>query len=151
MRRLLRATLLLAATSTVASAQTAPPADTAALRREVEQVARAMEDAVTRGDLKAAASYYADDAIVRTARGIVAQGRAGIDQYFMGIAGAKSWKLDVTQVGGTADAPWWVGRSTLVHGTPERTSIVQFLVLLRRQPDGKLRVVLDYYHPASAM
>ena len=147
LRRL--ALLALVALAPVARAQA--PADTAALRREVEQVARAMEDAVARGDLKGAASYYADDAIVRTARGIVAQGREGVDKYFMGIAGAKSWKLDVNQVGGTADAPWWVGRSTLVHGTPERQSVVQFLVLLKRQPDGKLRVVLDYYHSASAM
>jgi uncharacterized protein (TIGR02246 family) len=123
--------------------------DTAALRREVEQLNRGMEEAVNRGDLKAAAAFYADDAIVRTAGQIVAQGRKQVDEYFTGIAHAKSWKLDVIQVGGTRDNAWQVGRSTLVHGQPERTSVVQFLVIWQRQRDGKLRVALDYYHSAT--
>jgi uncharacterized protein (TIGR02246 family) len=122
--------------------------DTAALRREVEQLNRGMEDAVNRGDLKAAAAFYADDAIVRTSSQIVAQGRKQVDAYFTGIAHAKSWKLDVIQVGGTRDNPWQVGRSTLVHGQPEHSSVVQFLVIWRRQADGRLRVALDYYHSA---
>ena len=123
--------------------------DTAALRREVEQLNREMEAAVNRGDLKGAAAYYADDAIVRTAGQVVAQGRRAVDEYFTGIAHAKSWKLDVIQVGGTRDNAWQVGRSTLVHGQPERTSVVQFLVIWRRQADGKLRIALDYYHSAE--
>ncbi len=123
--------------------------DTAALRREVEQLNRGMEEAVNRGDLKAAAAFYADDAIVRTAGQVIAQGRKQVDQYFTGIAHAKSWKLDVIQVGGTRDNAWQVGRSTLVHGQPEHTSVVQFLVIWRRQPDGRLRIALDYYHSAE--
>ena len=123
--------------------------DTAALRREVEQLNRGMEAAVNRGDLKGAAAFYADDAIVRTAGGIVAQGRQQVDAYFTGLANAKSWKLDVIQVGGTRDHAWQVGRSTLVHGQPERTSVVQFLVLWTRQRDGQLRISLDYYHSAE--
>lgn len=125
------------------------PTDTAALRREVEQLNRGMEAAVNRGDLKGAAAFYADDAIVRTAGQIVAQGRKQVDEYFTGIAHAKSWKLDVIQVGGTRDNAWQVGRSTLVHGQPERTSVVQFLVVWTRQPDGQLRISLDYYHSAE--
>jgi len=125
------------------------PTDTAALRREVEQLNRGMEAAVNRGDLKGAAAFYADDAIVRTAGQIVAQGRRQVDEYFTGIAHAKSWKLDVIQVGGTRDNAWQVGRSTLVHGQPERTSVVQFLVIWTRQPDGRLRISLDYYHSAE--
>ena len=123
--------------------------DTAALRREVEQLNRGMEAAFNRGDLKGAAAFYSDDAIVRTAGGIVAQGRKGVDEYFTGIGHPKSWKLDVIQVGGTRDHAWQVGRSTLVHGQPERTSVVQFLVLWTRQRNGQLRITLDYYHSAE--
>jgi uncharacterized protein (TIGR02246 family) len=126
-----------------------PTTDTTALRREIEQLNRGMEDAVSRGDLKAAAAFYADDAIVRTAGQVIAQGRKQVDDYFTGIAHAKSWKLDVIQVGGTRDHAWQVGRSTLVHGQPQRTSVVQFLVIWQRQRDGKLRVALDYYHSAT--
>ena len=46
-------------------------------------------------------------------------------------------------VGGTRDHAWQVGRSTLVHGQPERTSVVQFLVLWTRQRNGQLRITLD--------
>ena len=65
---------------------------------------------------KGAAAYYADDAVVRTARSVVAQGRGEIDRYFADI-GKATWKLDVIQVGGDAQAPYQVGRSTLIHGT----------------------------------
>ena len=123
--------------------------DTAALRREVEQLNRGMEAAFNRGDLKGAAAFYSDDAIVRTASGIVAQGRRGVDEYFTGIGHPKSWKLDVIQVGGTRDHAWQVGRSTLVHGQPQRTSVVQFLLLWKRQRNGQLRITLDYYHSAE--
>lgn len=133
-------------TQSSARAQATPVADTAALRREVEQLNRDMESAFNRGDARGAAAYYADDAIVRTAGGIVAQGREAIDRYFLSIDHPKSWKLDVIQVGGTSDMAYQVGRSTLVHGSPERTSIVQFLVIWKRQSDGRLRMLLDYYH-----
>ena len=123
--------------------------DTAALRRDVEQLNRGMEAAFNRGDLKGAAAFYADDAIVRTPGGIVAAGRDAVDRYFTGIDHPRSWKLDVIQVGGTREQAWQVGRSTLVHGQPERTSVVQFLVLWTRQPDGRLRISLDYYHAAE--
>jgi ketosteroid isomerase-like protein len=104
-----------------------------------------MEAAVNRGDLKAAAAFYADDAIVRTLQGIDAQGRAAVDRYFEGI-GKAQWKLDVIQVGGLPDSPYQVGRSTLIHGTRPDTSIVGFVLLWKRQSNGQLRIALDYYH-----
>ena len=107
-----------------------------------------MEAAVNRGDLLAAAAFYADDAVVRTATSVVAKGRAAIDRYFQSIGQARSWKLDVRDTGGPRDMPWQVGRSTLVHGAKPDTSVVDFLVIWKRQPDGQLRIMLDYYHSA---
>lgn len=145
------ACIFLVATLPATAIAQKPLADTTALRREVEQLNRDMEAAFNRGDLLGAASFYADDGIVRTAGGIVAQGRAALDNYFTGIGDPKSWKLDVIQVGGTPDMAWQVGRSTLVYGNPQRTSIVQFLVIWKRQSDGQLRIHLDYYHSAEPM
>ncbi|MGH7471689.1 MAG: DUF4440 domain-containing protein [Longimicrobiales bacterium] len=127
-----------------ATAQRAP-ADSAALRREIEQLNRGMEAAVNRGDPLAAAAFYADDAVVRTLRGEDARGRAALDRYFQGF-GKAQWKLDVIQVGGHPDAPYQVGRSTLIHGARPDTSIVGFVVVWKRQNNGQLRIVLDYYH-----
>ena len=94
---------------------------------------------------KAAGAFYADNAIIRTARGIVASGRPEIDRYFERVTDA-GWKLDVIAVGGHPDAPYQVGRSTLIHGVRQDTSVVDFVVYWRRQPDGTLKIELDYYH-----
>ena len=132
----------------IVSGQVTPSRNENAVRREVESLNRAMEAAVARGDLKAAAAFYADNAIVRSAHAVQAQGRAAVDQYFLGISNAKSWKLDVygVTVPRQSNLVYQTGRSTLVHGSPERTSVVQFLVVWERQRDGALKIVLDYYH-----
>ena len=129
-----------------AGAQTATP-DPAALRREVETLNRQMEAAFNRGDLKGAAAFYADNAVGRSPHDVAAQGRAAIDRYFGGISNPKSWKLDVYGVtAGANNTVYQTGMSTLVSGSPERTSKFQFLLVWERQRNGTLRIVLDYYH-----
>lgn len=129
-------------------AQTPPASDASALRREVEALNREMEAAFNRGDLKAVAAFYADNAVVRTSRQVSAQGRAAVDQYFTGIANPKRWKLDVYGVSAAegSDLVFETGLSTLVSGSPERVSPFEFALVWKRQPNGKLRIVLDYYH-----
>ncbi len=85
----------------------------------------------------------------RSAHSVVAKGRAAVDAYFKSIGAAKSWKLEVKDVGGSADSPFQIGRSTLVHGTRPDTSVVDFVVVWKRQKDGSLKIVLDYYHSAA--
>lgn len=132
----------------LAGAQTPAASDPAALRREVEALNREMEAAFNRGDLKAVASYYADNGVVRTSRHVAAQGRAAIDRYFTGLQNPKRWKLDVYGVSAAegSDLVFQTGLSTLVSGTPEHASKVEFALVWRRQSNGKLRIVLDYYH-----
>lgn len=141
------ATLLAAGPGQAQAPATSARPDASALFREVEALNRGMEAAVNRGDLAGAAAFYADNGIVRTARSIIVQGRAAIDRYFEAI-GKATWKLDVLQVGGHKDAPYQVGRSTLIHGARPDTSVVSFVVYWRRQQDGQLKIELDYYHPA---
>lgn len=129
-------------------AQTAAAPDSAALRREVEGLNHEMEAAFNRGDLKGAAAFYADNAVVRTPRQVAAQGRAAIDRYFTSIQNPKQWKLEVYGVsaGERTELVFQTGRSTLVSGSPERVSVVEFALVWKRQSNGKLRIVLDYYH-----
>lgn len=59
-----------------------------------------------------------------------------------------SWGcLSLIDVGGHPDSPYQIGRSTLVTSGPngDRTSIVEFLAIWRREADGRLRMVVDYY------
>jgi ketosteroid isomerase-like protein len=123
------------------------PRDTV-LYNEIARLNRAMEAAIGRGDVAAAARFYADDARIRGPRGFEVSGRSAIDDYWASIGNARSWKLEAWDVGGSRDEAYQVGRSTLVHGAPgqERTSVVEFVVIWKRQADGQLRIALDFYH-----
>jgi ketosteroid isomerase-like protein len=143
MRRALTAFATLVLLPTMLAAQR----DTA-LWREVETLNREMEAAFNRGDLKGVAAFYADNAVVRNAQGVSANGRQQLDAYWAGIKDGKRWTLDVLGVTAAENTNlvYETGRSTLVSGSPEHTSIVGFLVVWQRQPTGKLKILLDYYH-----
>lgn len=122
--------------------------DRAALHAEIVALNRQMEAAFARGDMKAVAAFYADDGKLHGPRKQIVVGRAGIDAYWARVEGAKSWKLDVFETGGSRSDAYQVGRSTLVTSgsSGDRTSISDFVVLWKRGPDGVLRIALDFYH-----
>jgi len=119
-----------------------------ALRQEIDSLNRAMEQAFARGDMIAVARFYADDAKLMGPRGSDVSGRAAIDRYWSGIKGAKAWKLEALEVGGDRNTAYQVGRSTLVttREAVDQTSVSRFVVIWKRQPDGRLRIALDFYH-----
>jgi ketosteroid isomerase-like protein len=133
--------------SELASSVSRVPPPNPALRAEIQAVSDSMVAAFNSGDMLAVARFYTDDARVDGERGELIQGRAAVDEYWKSIRGAKSWKLDVIDVGGHPDNPYQIGRSTLVTSGPngDRTSVVEFLALWRREADGRLRMVVDYY------
>jgi uncharacterized protein (TIGR02246 family) len=132
-------------------AQSAPanlsPSRTA-LWREIRAVNDSMEAAFNRGDMKAVARFYADDARLAGQGGPVTEGRDAIDQYWAGIKNPKRWRLEVLAVGGSPALAYQQGRSHLTTASPEgaeRTSTVDFVVIWRRQPNGSLRMLMDLY------
>ena len=143
--------LLLAGALPAAAQGTRSDGSTDALRREIESLNRGMEAAFNRGDMKAVAAFYADDGQVIGPNGPAARGRQAIDEYWAGVRQPRSWKLDVLQVDGTREMAWQLGRSTLVAG-PEgsRVSIVDFIAIWKRQPDGTMKITMDFYHHTSA-
>jgi uncharacterized protein (TIGR02246 family) len=118
------------------------------LRAEIDSLNRAMERAFASKDMLAVARFYADDAVIMGPRGFRTAGRTDIDNYWKGLREPKTWKLDVLDVGGHRDDAWQLGRSTLVTGGPDgdRTSVVNFVVIWKRQADGSLRMALDFYN-----
>ena len=88
---------------------------------------------------------YADDATMYFPRGKSAHGREGVDGYWLRIKGAKDWKLEVTEVGGTGEAIYEVGKSSLtteVNGQ-ERTYVCDFVLIWKLQKDGSYRIHTD--------
>jgi ketosteroid isomerase-like protein len=140
--QILRPLLITLCMASAAGAQQSSP-----LRREIQAVNDSMVAAFNSGNMLAVARFYADDARVDGEKGAVVQGRAAVDRYWTDIRNAKSWKLEVIEVGGHRDHPWQIGRSTLVQTSPQgdRTSVVEFVAVWRRDAGGGLRMVVDYY------
>jgi ketosteroid isomerase-like protein len=135
----------------VACAQNAPanlPPARAELWREIRAVNDSMEAAFKRGDMKAVAAFYADDAKM-TGGGPIVGGRAAIDDYWRRVGTTPgTWKLEVFEVGGSRELAYQRGRSHLTLRNAdgaERVSVVDFVVIWRREPNGSLRMVLDLY------
>lgn len=123
---------------------TSPLGAQAPVRREVEQL---LGDMVTafRANPSSVAKFYADDAMIAGGRMRVT-GREAVDKYWAGVAGYNDWKLEIIEVG-DGTAPWVRGVSTLVGA--ERNSVTEFLGLLKRGADGKLRFYVDMYIPVA--
>lgn len=121
--------------------EAAPPA----LRREVEALHNEMVAAFRR-DPTTVARYYTDDASIMGG-GARAVGREQVDRYWReGPRG--EWTLEVLQVGGDASSPWVRGRSTLAS-TSGRRMVTDYVGILKRGSDGRLRFYVDMYVGAA--
>lgn len=122
------------------------------IHQQVEAANLAMTTAFNRGDYQAAAQWYSDDARIIGPNGERVSGRAAIDRYWMGLPPKSSWKLEVLEVGGSPESPWQLGRSTLTmpgrDGGAARVSIVDFVGVWKKQPDGTLKLYIDMWNPA---
>jgi ketosteroid isomerase-like protein len=118
------------------------------LRHIVDECNRQSIADFKKGDMLAVARGYADDATIYFPRGKKVQGRKAIDRYWQGVKGAKDWKLETIEVGGTRDAIYEVGKSfltTVVDGK-ESTYVCDYVVIWKRQPDGTYRTHTDIFN-----
>ena len=126
----------------------AQPAAPSTLRTEVESLHASMVAAFKR-DPASVASFYTDDARI-IGMGSHQSGRVDVDRYWSQGMRASDWILEIVDLGGTPDAPWVLGRSTLV-GEGGRRMSTDYLAILARGADGRLRYRIDLYTPAEAM
>jgi ketosteroid isomerase-like protein len=122
-------------------------AQSGGLRAEVDSLHSAMIAAFKR-DPASVASFYADDARI-IGMGTRVSGREGVNRYWGQGMAATDWKLDVVEVGGTRDEPWVLARSTLVS-TSGRNMTTDYLAVLTRGKDGRLRYRIDLFTPAES-
>ncbi len=118
------------------------------LRGEVTALNVAMVAAFNRNPASVA-RFYADSARIVGPNRQTVSGRTAIDRYWAGIRKPATWKLDVIEVGGSADEAYQIGVSTLAStGSNGRlgTYVCDFVVIWKRQPDGTLRIALDLYN-----
>jgi ketosteroid isomerase-like protein len=118
------------------------------LRRIVDECNRQSIDAFKKGDMLAVARLYADDATIYFPRGKKVTGRQAIDRMWMSIKGPKDWKLETIEVGGTKEAIYEVGRSSLTTSVDgkDSTYTCDYVVIWKRQKDGSYRTHTDIYN-----
>lgn len=145
-------TVLLAALASCQSSAPVPtpgpvPADAipASVRAEILERNRALEEHFRRGDLRAIASAYTDDAVLVDAGSTVGVGRERVDEYWTSIPEPRDWKLEVLDLEGDDRFVLQRGRSTLVYAPNgvERRSTVEFVVAWRKGADGIWRIASD--------
>ena len=116
---------------------------------EIEERNRHMEQQFRDGNLLGVADLYADDAVLLDSRGERITGRDEIDAYWTAIESPVDWKLEIRRIYGSDTLAYELGRShlsTLRDGT-SHTSVVDFLVLWRREKNGDWKIALDAYWP----
>jgi len=118
------------------------PITSPTLRVEVDALNAAMVSAF-KSDPASVAKFYTDDA--RILGGNQAHhGREEVASYWAQATMFADWKLEAIEVGGSADAPWQLGRST-VTSKSGRVMETYFVGILQRQSDGSLKFYLDIY------
>ena len=127
------------------------PADNASvdsLRHIVDECNRQSIEAFKKGDMLAVSRGYTDDATIYFPRGKKVAGRQAIDQMWTSIKGAKDWKLETIEVGGTKDAIYEIGKSSLttVVDGKDNTYTCDYVVIWKRQKDGTYRAQTDIYN-----
>jgi len=120
--------------------------DATTLRKEVEALSAAMVTAFKR-DPASVARFYADDAQIMGGGARIA-GRQQIDGYWASATTFTDWFLTVREVGGDSNSPWMVGRSMLTD-RGGRTMTTDFVGILKRSEDCRLRFYVDIYTPAA--
>ena len=124
----------------------APVAQANPLKAEIDSLHSAMV-AAYRADPASVARFYTDDAQV-IGMGMHSSGRAEVERYWGQSPSGGDWTLQTLEVGGTRDAPWLLGRSTLV-GQGGRRMVTDYMAVLARGADGKLRYRIDLFSPAD--
>jgi uncharacterized protein (TIGR03067 family) len=125
----------------------ARPANAEPLRQIVDECNRKAIEEFKKGDMLAVARGYADDATIYSP-GRKFHGRKAIDTYWQSIKGAKDWKLETFEVGGTPEAIYEVGKSTLTteaNGKPN-TYACDYVVIWKRQKNGSYLAHTDIYN-----
>lgn len=128
--------------SLIASAATALISPANSLRSEIDSLHASMVAAFKR-DPASVARFYTDDASILGAGGRWV-GREQVDRYWSQGPSPTDWNLEVVEVGGDSQSPWVHGRSTLVSQSGRRM-VTDYIGILKRQLDGRLRFYIDMF------
>lgn len=112
---------------------------------------RELEREFAAGNLLGVADIYADDGVIVDAAGERTRGRVALDAYWSGIEEPLEWRLELRELSGSEAIAYQLGTSRLSthHEGLVRTSVCDFLLVWRHDPDGAWRIEYDAYWPST--
>jgi uncharacterized protein (TIGR02246 family) len=126
-------------------------AQDAAVGEDVKAAYAAWEEAVNKGDAKAVAAFYTDDAVLLPPTHDVLEGPAGVEQFFSGVisSGMKGHKLELIEADSEGDlifaAGKWSATGKDANGADTPWGGVATHVF-ERQDDGSLKLRLHTFN-----
>ena len=134
----------------------APKAD--ALRARLEKMGKDFADAYNRGDDKAVAAFYAEDAVVMPPDSDFVKGRPAIEAAWKGAheAGMKNMMLEITDVESDGTYVIETGKATAdiqpAGQEAAKPESYKYVVVWKKQKDGSWKIIRDIYNsgPAAA-
>jgi CubicO group peptidase (beta-lactamase class C family) len=112
------------------------------LRAEIDALHAAMM-AAFREEPSSVAGYYTADARI-LGGGRRYRGTEEVRAYWSQVPGGATWTLEVADVGGSAEEPWVLARSTLSRPGGSGMA-VDYLAILKRDASGRLRYHIDIF------
>jgi len=125
------------------------------LRDEVESLNSEFSKAVSNQDLDAVMELYTPDAMLLPPDHPMVQGNDGIRAFFQTMLdmGVRGVDLESVAVEGAGDLATDIGRYRLTISPPGADSFIdegKYIVVLKRQPDGTLRIAYDTFNRDQA-
>jgi ketosteroid isomerase-like protein len=123
----------------------------AAVREQIERNNAALADAFARADFLAVGEAYAEDAIAYPPDAESAHGRAAIGRLWEALhrAGGRSLAFATAEVQLSGDLAVETGTSTSAMqppGQPARQRAIRYLVVWKRQADGRWKMHRDIWN-----
>jgi uncharacterized protein (TIGR02246 family) len=120
-------------------------------RTEVLAIARAWENCANARDAQGIAALYAENATLLPPGQPAISGRQNIQAFWQGFfdAGASDARLKSIQIVGSGDLAYEIAEYSAMMPQPSGGTAPgtgKYLVVLERQPDGKLRMTADMFN-----
>jgi uncharacterized protein (TIGR02246 family) len=132
----------------------APKADP--LRARLEKMGKDFADAYNRGDDKAVAAFYAEDAVVMPPGSDFVKGRPAIEAFWKSghEAGMKNMRLEIVDVESDGTYVIETGKATAdVQPAGQATATAEaykYVVVWKKQKDGSWKIIRDIWNSAAA-